>query len=365
LEGGVLNLRKSGNARLGLSACGLLFATLILPVSDSAGADLVVEPVDATRLVALPQNRVSWATTQNDFGEVADDLLLSHLTIVLNRSAERQDEFEQLLRQQQDPTSPNFHHWLTPPEVGDRFGASAHDIEALTSWLKSQGLHVDVVASSRTRINFSGSAANVGAAFASRWHVYLLNGEQRIAPIGVPQIPAALSILVQSALGLATINEQPSHGDGTVHFVGQSAVVNPNGTFCSASPCHHYILPADFAMIYDVNPIYQQGIDGSGQTIAIIGRARVYLPDIENFQVKSGLAIKDPVIVVPSAGIDPGPAVSVGVASADSKQLSMLRAQQALRLVQRSILPSAQAPKRSAGLRLPPSTWSTTASPRS
>ena len=68
----------------------------------------------------------------------------------------------------------------------------------------------------------------------------------------------------------------------------------PEATNCSGGPCSYFILPADFAAIYDLNPVYQQGIDGSGQTIAIIGRARVYLPDIENFQSHRDLAVKDP-----------------------------------------------------------------------
>ena len=295
-----------------------------MPVVGAVGADLVVNPVDTARLVALPQHTVSWATPENDLGEVADDLLLSHLTIVLKRPAVQQNAFEEFLRQQQDPSSPNFHHWLTPVEIGERFGASSNDIAAVAAWLRSQGLHVDAVSNSRTRIKFSGSAANIDAAFASRLHYYLVNREQRIAPAGVPQIPAALSTIARSVLGLATLNEEPSIGGGTAHFVNRSTVVvNPGGTFCPTNPCGHYILPADFATIYNVNPIYQQGIDGSGQTIAIIGRARVYLPDIENFEVKSGLAIKDPVIIVPPAGIDPGPPAFVGGSSSDQLEATI------------------------------------------
>jgi hypothetical protein len=293
-------------------------------IADSAAANLVLEAVDATRLVALPQDRASWASTQNDFGEVADDLLLSHLTIVLNRSPQQQAEFEELLRQQQDPGSPNFHRWLTPGEIGERFGASSHDLDVLTSWLEANGLHVDAIADSRARISFSGPAASVGAAFASRLHVYRANGETRIATAGAPQIPVALSTLVQSVLGLATISDKPSHGSGAAQFVGQpGGVVSPQYTPCPSNPCLHYVAPGDFATIYDINPVYQQGIDGTGQTIAIIGRAHVYPPDIRNFQLRTGLAMKDPVTLVPPTGIDPGPAASAGGASPDQLEATL------------------------------------------
>ncbi|HUH92804.1 MAG TPA: S53 family peptidase [Casimicrobiaceae bacterium] len=317
------SLRITRKARFALGACCLLSAALIFqPATASAGADLVVEPVDATRLVALSQHRASWATAENDLGEVAGDLPLSHLTIVLNSSA--QSEFEDFLNQQQDPNSPNFHHWLSPTEVGERFGASAHDVQAVTSWLQSQGLHVNAVSNSHLRVDVSGSAANVGAALASRLHAYLVNGEQRIAPAGVPRIPAALSTIVRSVRGLATIREKPSQGFGTAHFAGRAAGGVDSGlSSCSTNSCRHYIFPADFAAIYDVNPAYQQGIDGRGQTIAVIGRARVYLPDVENFQTKSGLAIKDPTIIVPPEGTDPGPAASSGGVSEDQLEATL------------------------------------------
>jgi len=290
-----------------------LLVVSVLAATSSAGADLVTQPVTTAHLTALPQNHVAWATPENDLGEVPDDLPLPHLTVVLKRSPDQQRAFEELLRQQQDPSSPNFHHWLTPVEVGEQFGASQHDIDVLTGWLRSQGLQVDAVANSRIRIGFSGSAANVATAFGSRMHYYRTDGEKRISTANAPQIPAALSDIIQSVRGLATIDERPYHRAGTTQLFSQPAsVAPPDASSCTGNVCSHSIFPADFATIYDANPVYQQSINGSGQTIAIIGRARVYLPDIENFQTQSALAIKDPVIVVPPGGIDPGPAVSSG-----------------------------------------------------
>ena len=301
-------------------ACAFALAVCLVPLALRAGtpvarsgADLVVQPVDAGRAVALPQNRAAWATAENDLGEVAGDLQLSRLTVVLKRSTQQQAAFEEFLRQQQDPASSNFHHWLTPIEVGEMFGASDHDIGAVSEWLQSQGLHVDAVANSRVRIDFSGSAAQVGAAFASRLHAYAVKDEQRIAPVGTPQIPVALAPVVQSVFGLATANERPMHRPGTLQLSGDpTPTPGPAASNCSANVCTHFIWPADFAAIYDLNPVYQQGVNGSGQTIAIIGRARVYLPDIENFQGHAGLTTKDPVIVVAAGGVDPGPALSTG-----------------------------------------------------
>ena len=157
-------LRKWG---MSPTIIGLLVALTLLPATKSAGADLVVEPVVAWRTVALVEHRPSWAAIASDLGRVPDDLWLPHLTIVLHRPDSQQRAFDELLAQQQDPVSPNFHRWLAGHEIGERFGASLQDIDAVVSWLRSRGLDVDAVADSRMRIAFSGTAATVGAAFGS------------------------------------------------------------------------------------------------------------------------------------------------------------------------------------------------------
>jgi pseudomonalisin len=285
-----------------------LIAFVALAAAGGANADPGPGPA---ALKALPQGPVAWATSGNDLGEVEGSLPLTHLTVMLRRTPERQQAFEELLRQQQDSASPNFHRWLTPVEVGEQFGASPQDIGAVTSWLQAQGLRVDGIANSRVRIEFSGSAASVGAAFASPLHAYAVDGERRLSPSGVPRVPSSLSGLVQGVHGLETVHERPTHLSGPAKMMAAPGE-KPKSTNCSGGTCTHFIWPADFAAIYDVNPVYRQGINGSGQTIAIIGRSNVYLPDIENFQMRANLAIKDPVTIIPPNGIDPGPAMSAG-----------------------------------------------------
>jgi len=286
--------------------------------------DLVVGRVDVTRLKALPHLIVPWSSPDHDLGAVPDDLVMSRLTLLLNRTAERQSAFETMLKEQQDPASPNFHRWLTSIEVGERFGASSSDIEAVTQWLESQGLRVDGVANGRTRIDFSGSAGQISAAFSTPLHHYLVNGEKRIAPSSAPQVPAALAPIVNSIYGLSTPTDRPSYGSGSgIAHESRASADQGKLTSCSGANCEHYIAPGDFAAIYDVNPVYQQNIDGTGQTIALIGRSRVYMPDIENFQMRSGLAKKDPIEIVPPGGVDPGTAVSSGKVPGDQTEATI------------------------------------------
>ena len=265
--------------------------------------------VAAESAAPLLHARPAWATAENDLGELDPTLRLTHLTILLNRAPDRQAAFDALLRGQQDPQSPNFHRWLTPAQVGEQFGAPDEDLAAVSSWLRSQGLQVDRVANSRTRIEFSGFAADVSSAFRANLHAYLVDGDRRIAPAASPQVPASLSRSVSAVVGLETIRARPHYRLSAPHMADVGGT-HPKLSSCSGATCTYYVAPADFATIYDVNPVYQQGISGAGQTIAILGRARVYLPDIENFQLRLGLPAKDPMITLAPNGIDPGQAQS-------------------------------------------------------
>ena len=259
--------------------------------------------------------RAAWAKLENDAGEVNPALRLTHLTLILKRPAERQRAFEDLLRAQVDPASPDFHHWLSPGEVGERFGAMPDDIATVSGWLREQGLQVDGVSASRTRIRFSGTAAALGAAFSAPLHTYAVEKATRISPATQPSVPAAIADLVEAVHGLQTVIDKPHVVDGPVGFNPGPAAAK--SSICTGMSCTYYIWPSDFATIYDLTPV---PFNGAGQSIAILGRSRVYLPDIQNFQARAQLALKDPVTIVPPGGIDPGDPLSTTGDTTDAKK---------------------------------------------
>ncbi len=284
-------------------------------------ADLVTVPVDPAIRVVLRGQQAPWALPQNIQGPIPGDTMLQHLTLVLKRSPQQQKAFEQFLQQLQDPASPNYHRWLTPVQVGRRFGASEHDIAAISAWLRSQGLSVNSVANSRMMIDFSGNATLVGAAFATQMHYYVVNGEQRMATADDPQIPSALSGVIQSVSGLNTVNDHSYHGAGQAHVPARGVGSDsPALSVCNNGSCSYFVTSDDFAVIYDVNSAYM----GLGQTIAIIGRSRVYDPDLQNFESLTGITFTLPTVIVPPAGQDPGqPAGTGGSASGDQVEATL------------------------------------------
>ena len=292
--------------RAAFHASAVLFLILSGPVSRAFAADRVVAPVDNARRVPLPGARPAWAGPETDAGALPPDFAIQHAVIVLARPPESQRAFEQFLARQQDPGSPDYHRWLTPVEVGERFGVSLHDIDAVTNWLASEGLQVESVSKSRVTILFGGAATAVAAAFGAPMHQYLVNGEQRFAMSSEGSIPAALAPVIQAVEGLYTARLHPMHGSGGAAIPALQHGDFPEYDYGSS----HYVFPADFAAVYDVNPVYASGIDGTGQTIAIIGRALVDNADIENFQQLAGLPVRDPTVIVPPGGTAPTSALT-------------------------------------------------------
>ena len=216
------------------------------------------------------------------------------MVLVLAPDAAQQQALEALLDAQQDPQSPEYHGWLTPEEFGRRFGAADRDIERITAWLESHGFQVEPAEASRRQIIFSGTAAEVQAAFHTEVHLFDYRGRRHYANSSDPRIPEALAEVVSGVVSLHDFESAP------MHVAQAQALLAPQYTTGGS----HYMSPADFATIYGVAGLYSQSIDGTGQSIAVAGRSNLNLSDVQSFRNTFGLAAKDPVVVL--NGPDPG-----------------------------------------------------------
>ncbi len=203
-----------------------------------------------------------------------------------------------LLIDQQDRSSPNYHRWLTPQEFGNRFGLSPNDLNKIVSWLESRGFTVQPIPASRNAVSFSGSAAQASGAFGAEIRRYVVNGAEHYANSAEPSIPAALGDIVSGVAGLNDFRPKP---------MNVLRLVPRLKADYTASQGTHFLGPDDFATIYDVKPLYNNGIDGAGQKIVIAGQSDIALSDIDEFRSLMGLPANDPqiVLLVPGSG-DPG-----------------------------------------------------------
>ena len=234
---------------------------------------------------------------------------MTGMILVLRRSPEQQASFDAFVASQYDATSPNYHRWLEPAEVGEKFGPALADIATVSSWLGSHGLSVDEVSKDRMTIRFSGSAAQVQQAFHTEIHNLLVKGVPHISNMSDPQIPMALESVVLGPKALHNFVPRPLHRTGAAVKLNRETgrwerisdvTVNQNKVradigFVGGSGSNTYpvedVAPYDFATIYNVLPLWNAStpIDGTGQAIAIAGRSDVRAGDVSQFRSTFGL----------------------------------------------------------------------------
>ncbi len=264
--------------------------------APAAGRRIVNE---ADRVV-LGGNVPRRARPELEVGRTDPALPMRRMILALRPRAGAAAEIDRLLAAQQDPASPLYHRWLTPEEFGARFGIADEDLTAVTGWLGAHGFTVEEVGKGRGWVNFSGSAAQVEQAFATEMHDYQAEGAVRHANALEPSIPRALADLVG---GVVSLNSFPRPPRPASHLV-RAHLAPPRAPRFGDGQGDFYLAPADFATIYDLHPLYNAGITGAGQTIALTARSDIRLADVQAFRSTFGLPANDPVLV--HNGPDPG-----------------------------------------------------------
>ncbi|MGO8794506.1 MAG: protease pro-enzyme activation domain-containing protein [Candidatus Sulfotelmatobacter sp.] len=254
-----------------------IVSTLIFSsICFAAPPVLISQNVDESKLVTLAGNTRPEANKENDRGLVADDFLMEHMFLQLKRSPAQEQQLQQFVAQQEDKSSPNFHHWLSAKEFGKRFGLAKQDLDTITRWLESHGFKVNVVYQNGLLIDFSGTAGQVRAAFHTGIHELDVKGEKHIANMSDPKIPAALAPAV---VGIVSLHDFKPH-----------AMYKPRANY-TTSTGYYAVVPGDLATIYNLNPLFSAGISGQGQTIVVVEDSDVYNPaDWASFRSVFGLS---------------------------------------------------------------------------
>jgi subtilase family serine protease len=308
--------------------CPLMLCATILaqdPAQQAVATSrhLITQTVDESQLTTLSGNTNPLARPEFDLGTAAASLPIKRMLLVLKRSPEQESTLEKLLDDQQNKTSPSYHHWLTPEQFGQQFGPSDADLQTITGWLQSHGFEVGST-KGRTVLEFSGSASQVQEAFHTTIRNYLVNGEQHWANASDPQIPAALAPAVA---GLASLNNFPRKAMSRPfgQFVRDKSTGKLTGhpLFTFAGQCDRdgncYALgPYDFATIYNLLPLWNAGTSGQGQTIAIVGESNIKPQDVTDFRNMFGLVTKGfPVNNVTTILNGPDPGLQADESEAD------------------------------------------------
>lgn len=268
--------------------------------AQSSRPSRIMGRIAGSPAVWLEGNRRPIFQPENDLGPAPDSLKLENITLTFKPTADQQAGLATLLEEQQDRSSPLYHQWLTPEQFADNFGLSPADVAQVEAWLASQGFTVTRTARSRLWISFSGTAAQIRSAFLTEIHNYSLNGKTYYAPASEPAVPAVLADVV---LGFTALDDYGPQPRGIFRQIAA-----PSPEFTSYISGNTFVAPADFAIIYDVQALYNMGIDGTGQSIAVLGQTDLYNngSDITSFRNAANLPANAPVVKLVPGVSDPG-----------------------------------------------------------
>lgn len=270
---------------------GLLCASVLCGFANTvSAAPLITAAIDDKTTLAVKGETSPLLAHAQDHGVLPDTQALPHIMLVLKRPPALQAAFDKLVHDQLDRTSPLYRQWLKPTDLR-AYGPDQADIEKITAWLQSHGLTVNSVAPSGMSIDFGGKPSDVAAAFHTSLHsVSLPNGETHIANVTDLAIPAALSPVVQGA----TLHN--FFANASVHKFAPSVLGKVNPNFTLGSTGYTAVSPADYAIIYNLNPLFNgtssigKRVAGAGVTVAVLERTDIMPADWGTFRKAFGLS---------------------------------------------------------------------------
>jgi subtilase family serine protease len=265
--------RKVG---VGLGAA-LLAAALALPAIAATSAR-----------TTLGGSSPGWATAHNLRGHAT-----STTRIRVHVALRWRDEsaLRALIGAVSNPASVMYHRYLTPAQFRAQFAPSQASVDAVSSWLRSQGFAIKSIPANRIWVEATGTVAQAERAFGTKLNLYSVGGRTLRAPAGAISIPSSLRAIVNAVTGLdqtfavphAIASDRPS----------SAPLDELPAAFVNAAPCSHYWgqfiatkKPPAYGQFQPVVPCGEQpgqtrgaygithalgtGNNGAGQTVAII-----------------------------------------------------------------------------------------------
>jgi subtilase family serine protease len=147
------------------------------------------------------------------------------------------------------PGSPDYRHFLSPDDVGARFGQPLSRVAQVANYLKQHGLAVTDIGRNRLAIVARGTVAQAEAAFHTTIRTYTADPQypsepaQFIAPSTPVRLPAELASVVMDVCGLDTYTRP----------LPQKTLLNPFLT----------------RVCYGAQPIFDAGMRGEGRVIGV------------------------------------------------------------------------------------------------
>jgi subtilase family serine protease len=157
-----------------------------------------------------------------------------------------QSQLEAFAKAVSDPGSASYGHYLSAAAYRSRFAPTKADVDAVTTWLTSAGLHVEGTGPDNHFLAVAGSPAAIDAAFTAGIKGFTVNGQSVTGATHAVSAPASVATHVLAVTGLSTLGHQvtPSTAstepDAPGTNKGHRVQLGPPAGFVNAPPCSAY-----------------------------------------------------------------------------------------------------------------------------
>ena len=180
------------------------------------------------------------------------------------------------------PGSAFYHRYLQPAQFGELYAPTQQDVQRVSSYLQTQGLHVTLL--NGYVLKASGNVGTIEQALHVQINTYRApDGHMFYANANVPLVPIALRPLLQSISGLSDALQRQHSPVRTSLLAGGQAIRTASTVSCPGKG-NNYYTPSQLATGYDFTGLYNAGYHGEGQSVALF-ELDSYIPtDVSGYQ---------------------------------------------------------------------------------
>jgi uncharacterized repeat protein (TIGR01451 family) len=242
---------------------GLVLVTATAFSSRAVGSQMVQLNARVPRLVAQMK---AIATLPAD----------TNLSLAIGLPLRNREELTNLLAQIYDPSSTNYHHYLTPEQFTEKFGPTERDYAMVANFARVNGLTITHTHANRMVLDVKAKASAVEKAFHVKLQTYKHPREDRnfFAPDKEPTVDAALPILSVQGMN----NYQ-------VPRPMMKPIVSPGAVPANGSGLGGSYIGQDFRNAY----VPGSNLRGSGQVVGLMQFDGYFASDIETYMSRAGM----------------------------------------------------------------------------
>lgn len=296
------------------------FVLLMLVLALTAlGAMAQTDRENATK-EAVPYPREGMPQA-NDLGALKLLAPTTPISVTIALKLPNLTEAEELLDAVNTRGNAQFHKFLTTQQFAERFAPTDADVAKVVAGFAKYGLTAE--RTTPTTLKVTGLPENMERAFSVNLHSYEVPAHDNVrgytyhAPLERPTIPGEVSASVSAVVGLDSRPRFHPNMRTVPPTIKSAKVTSP----AVAGNPPGFLTVTDFANYYDVQPLYKEGITGSGRTIGIITLASFTPSDAFTYWADLGLSVNPSRIHI--VNVDGGPGAPSDFSGSDETTLDV------------------------------------------